>query len=79
MRPEITFDNQLSTGIQAFGCLGNPNCGCIESQTTQSFGANPEAASPYTLEQEQKRGTAALIGLAIFVVVSSILITGKAK
>ncbi|NDE14697.1 hypothetical protein EBZ80_07180 [bacterium] len=76
MRPAITFDNQLSTGIQAFGCLGNPNCACIESQTTQSFGANPENM---TDEQIEKSGNAALIGLVVFVVVSSILITSKAR
>jgi len=34
----ITFDNQISTGIQAFGHCGSPAC-C----QTSAFGANPDS------------------------------------
>lgn len=83
MRPQITFDNQLSTGIQAFGHCGSPTC-CM----TSSFGANPEepalAVQPQTetdramaVEREQKQGTALLIALAVYVVSVSIIFTKK--
>jgi hypothetical protein len=68
----ITFDNQLSTGIQAFGHCGSPTC-----SMTSAFGANPETA--FTPEQQSKRGTASIIALAVFVVSVSILFTGKLK
>jgi hypothetical protein len=35
----ITFDNQISTGIQAFGHCGSPTC-----SMTSAFGANPETS-----------------------------------
>lgn len=69
----ITFDNQLSTGIQAFGHCGSPAC-C----QTSAFGANPDAPA-YSAEAQSKRGTASIIGLAVFVVAVSILFTGKLK
>jgi hypothetical protein len=43
----ITFDNQLSTGIQAFGDCGSPAC-C----QTSSFGANPETSVGKTSASE---------------------------
>jgi hypothetical protein len=70
----ITFDNQISTGIQAFGHCGSPTC-----TMTSAFGANPETATPYSDAAEAKRGTSLLIGLAVFSVVASILFTGKLK
>lgn len=35
----ITFDNQISTGIQAFGHCGSPTC-----SMTSAFGAFPETS-----------------------------------
>ena len=37
----ITFDNQLSTGIQAFGHCGSPTC-----TMTSAFGANEPYKAP---------------------------------
>jgi len=71
----ITFDNQISTGIQAFGHCGSPTC-----TMTSAFGANPEdAQTAYTPEQITNRGNTMILGLAVFAVVASILFTGKLK
>jgi hypothetical protein len=43
----ITFDNQLSTGIQAFGHCGSPTC-----SMTSAFGANPETSVGKTSTSE---------------------------
>jgi hypothetical protein len=73
----ITFDNQISTGIQAFGHCGSPTC-----SMTSAFGANPdstESAQPYDAEQEDRRVKSFVFAVVVISVISSFLIAKKAS
>jgi hypothetical protein len=92
MRPAITFDNQISTGIQAFGHCGSPTC-----TMTSAFGANPDVEllgdgdmaalalgqnlpqEQYTAEQQDKRTNSLILGIVLFAVISSFVIAKKAS
>jgi hypothetical protein len=71
----ITFDNQISTGIQAFGHCGSPTC-----TMTSAFGANPDSSeTPYTQEQSDRRTKSFVLAIVVISVISSFVIAKKAS
>jgi len=71
----ITFDNQISTGIQAFGHCGSPTC-----TMTSAFGAYGDAGqAPFTPEQQDKRANSLILGIVLFAIISSFVIAKKAS